>query len=160
MIALHSDDDTFGPGYKPELEVLSDAFGSTKTFTKEFIMNSWDLQKLKYEFLEGFSQLEQIYIANSVNVHISDLPQLVNLVYLGFFRCHGLNELTYFPKLINGLNVLYLQENDLTEKSVHKIMEWILQGPSKTTLKNVILTGNGLSHSQIGNFSQIFKVFL
>ena len=144
-------------------EIHPDAFHSSRNSTNGFRIYSCDLKQLKFKFLTGFNQLKFLSIWNCVNVHLSDLPSLTNLIYLQIIDCEGLNDWAVFPILTKGLDRLDLDKNNLSNNGTHKILEWILnKSPSNQTLRILKLSRNYLTRipHQFIYFTRLEEIYL
>ena len=131
---------------KKELTIHPEAFASSRNLMEEFGISYCDLSQLKFRFLVGFNRLSKFYIMDSVNVHMLNFPSLPNLTELVITLCPtALSNWTNFPNLTNGLTFLNVQDNGLNNQMLDRVLEWILNGPSRNTLSYIDLSGNTLT---------------
>ena len=126
-------------------DIHPEAFRSSKDFIKELKMSSFNMMMINFTFLEGFDQLKVLSIWHCVNFHLTSLPSLKMLIELRISYCKGLNEWMHFPSLTNGLEIIGLPGNGLTDNSADRLFQWIVNGPSKITLSRVDLGSNALT---------------
>jgi len=99
------------------LQVDSNAFQSTKNYTKTFEADTIDCGLLDFNFLSGFDQLNELLLLNIWNIEycLPSLPSLPSLKFLQAKYCAGCNELYSFPPLTNGLvRVEFMGFDDLS----------------------------------------------
>ena len=127
------------------IEIHPEAFRYSRNVTNYFTFDAFEMRNFNWSFLAGFNQLTNISIHYSFNVQISNLPSLPSLIELKIRWSTGLNNMTHFPFLSNGLFGLVIQYCGLNDQAVDRILNWIQNGPSNNTLICIYLSGNALS---------------
>ena len=154
-----------GHSHFPEqvrLEIHSEAFRSSRNFTKQVKIYSCDLEMLNFAFLTDFCQLTDLLIKNSINVRMSNFPQLPSLMNLQIIQCTGLNGWIEFPRSISSLEYINLQGNGLNDERMYAILEWILKSPSSDTLNRLDISFNKLTRIpiQLKSFAMLTRIYL
>lgn len=123
------------------LQVDPNAFRFTKSYTKKFFLNHIDCTLLDLNFLKGFDKLTTVHFTNVWNIQfcLPSLPPLPSLSMMEIEYCSGLDKFYEFPMLTNGLKAFVIRgfENDIserifTDKTVGRILEWVLLSSSDT----------------------------
>ena len=143
-------------------EIHPDAFRSFQNIPIRVTLKSVDMCNFNFSFLAGFQELNDLVLWNVVNVHLAALPLLPSLNQLSLYENSGLNEWTHFPPSIYRFTGLDLQNNGLTDEGVDRILEWLVNGPSKDTLGFLYLSGNALTRipQTIKSFSMLYEILL
>lgn len=121
-----------------ELQVDSNAFRSTKNFTKSFLIYNFDGKNLELDFLSGFNKLRNLTFDTITNIHdcFPKLPPLPNLKILVMQYVSGLVDIQTFPHLVHGLNSVALaphkEEEVWDNETVGSILEWLLISSAET----------------------------
>ena len=144
------------------LDIHPEAFRSSRNTTRIITIQSLDLGKLDFSFLQHFQALQEINIFDSFNLSVFNLPQLPRLSSIIINNCTGLNYWTNFPHLVNGLVNIFLKDNMLSDERVENILKKIQMGPSMETLVFLDLRGNALTRipRQLRHFSKILEINL
>ena len=111
------------------------AFRSSKNTTENISINNCDLTGLDFGFLSGFDQLSLTYFSGLSNIGAANwnsFPSLPNLNELTIYKSAGLNEWTGFPRLTRGLDRLYIQECDIQDAAMDRVLNWIAQSSADT----------------------------
>ena len=136
------------PNVNYKLQVLSNAFRSSKNFTSSVTISSCDLVLLDLSFLSHFDHLAAFSLPSSNNIQITfqSLPYpLKSLNTLDFYASQGLNETTDFPPVLaNGLKEVNLGSCSIGNNAASRILNWILKS-SNETLTTLYLDFNSLS---------------
>ena len=143
-------------------EIHPEAFRSSSNVTEEFAINWIDMSQMDFSFLVDFNELRILRIYNSINAHLSNLPSLLNLTELHVRYTAGINNWTHnFPaRLPSGLVSIIMQDNTLNDEAVNRLLNWILNGPSRNTLRYLFLSGNTLTRipRQLKSFSNLADI--
>ncbi len=153
------------------LQIDPNAFRLTKSYTTEFLLNHIDCTLMDLNFLSGFDKLYKLVFTNVWNIQfcLPSLPSLPRLSVLRLVYCSGLNEFNTFPILLNGLKdfQLYGFENDITEriftdKTVDRILDWVLLSSSDTLEELTIVNSTQLTQvpRQISSFKALKELWL
>lgn len=146
-----------------QLRIHPDAFRPSRNYTRLVKITYCDLSRLNFSFLEGFTQLNTLYIANSVKVHqagwgsLKNLPNLSTL-YIQRFRVNGWKT---FPRLDNGLKKVVFCLGDVEDATMDRILHWLTSTFSET-LQGLYLNSDSLTRFpvQIALFKQLEDAFL
>ena len=144
-------------------EIHADAFRYFRNTTEQFTIQAINMSLLEFSFLAEFNQMKMFSIESCIDVHLRNFPEdLPNLTSLKIDLSKGLDGLANFPQLTTGLESLNLHSNGLTDEGLYRILEWMLTGPSKTTLIRLRLGYNALSHipKQLEQFPKLKNVHL
>ena len=147
----------------PEIHMEAFASSNTRSFTTEFIIIDQNMELLKFNFLKDFNQLNTLKIVDSKKVHLSDLPELPNLIRISISNSSFKeNWWINLPSLIKGILDLYLDYNELDDEAAGWILQWIVMGPSRDTLRCIDLSGNTLTKipHQLKLFSHLKNIKL
>ena len=96
------------------------------------------------------------------NLSVFNLPQLPQLIKIKIINVTGLNHDYEFPDLVNGLEILHLESDRLSDERVDHILSKIKMGPSVNTLTYLDLDGNNLTRipTQLKTFQGLLGIFL
>ena len=130
---------------KPLLKVHPEAFRSSRDVCNEITISWVDFKNLSFSFLEGFNLLQYLKIENSDNFCLLDLPPLPLFHTLRIVNSTGLNDWTHFPSLSFGLLTVSIVHCDLSDLAAGRILDWLLNGPSKRNLCVINLDSNILT---------------
>ena len=114
------------------------AFRSSKNTTTWLIITNCDLTGLDFGFLSGFDQLSLTYFSGLSNIGAANwnsFPSLLSLNELTIYKSAGLNEWTSFPRLTRGLDRVHIQECDIQDAAMDRVLNWIAQSSVDTLLR-------------------------
>ena len=139
------------------LQIHRDAFWSSRKSTQLFYIFNCNISDLNFIFLEEFSNLTYIFLRSSIFVQLASLPPLPSLKYLNIQYNRGLELITMFPNLVNGIVTMQLNGNNIDDMTIDRILKWILESPSVDTLKELDISRNVLTKipHQIASFNML-----
>lgn len=146
-----------------QLVIHSDAFRSSRNYTSGIRIDYCDLSRLNFSFFTGFSQLDSIHIQTSAHVYKASwesLPPLPKLTRLHISSCR-INGWKKFPQLITGLQNVDLSSDDIDDKTMEHILNWLLEHATET-LEILNVFSNALEHfpTKIASFKLLKMVLL
>ena len=130
------------------LQLHPQAFHSSKNTTQTLFINFCDINGFDFDFLAGFDQLTRISFLTVQKIdhaNWTSFPStLSSLAELHISSSStGLNDWTMFPQLSRGINILFLQSNDIQDDVINRILNWTLKY-SANTLERLSLFNNDL----------------
>ena len=140
-----------GPCYnakkKPFIQVDPDAFRLSHNSAKALCINTFDMLGFNFSFMENMNQLEKLDLLSCSNVHSLNFPLLPKLRNLRIWWLNnGLKDWSFLqPIFSTGLELLYLKDSSMGDDDVNQVLELLLKGPTKDTLKNLDLGKNSLT---------------
>jgi len=153
------------------LQVDTDAFRSTKSYTEKLTITYIDCTLLDLSFLSGFDKLTHLNLWNINNIQIClpRLPPLPKLNRLEFKYATGMNHLlNIYPTLTNGLKVFWFYgwrpDNDKTynDETIDHIMDWLLLSSANTLEEMLIIDMNQMTRvpHKVASFKALKKLLL
>jgi hypothetical protein len=137
--------DLLGPS-KDSFQLIMDpsALRSSSSYTKQLVISVCDLSLLDFNFLRGFSRLEELRLDSTTNIKpIENLPPLTSLVGLAIDNSQGFEALTNFPaRAFSSLNHLYFYNDALNDQAVDIILNAFASSTSANTLVTLTLSKN------------------
>ena len=140
----------------PSLQIDRDAFWSSRNSTQSFRIINCKISKLNFYFLEGFYNLTNIILISDNGVQLASLPLLPKLNYIRISDTTGLTKLSTFPKLVNGIETLQLDNNNIDDITIDSILKWVIESPTVDTLNELDISSNLLT--KIPHHISSFKV--
>lgn len=142
-----------------------DAFLLSRESAQLLWIYDCDTTGLDFEFLYGFDALRYIYLYYSSNVHLAQwatLPELLQLTRLYVINSTGLNEWTQFPTLARGLTDFILDNDNINDVAMDRILSWAAES-SANSLKYLSIPQNDLTRipsQAISRFTLLEQLFL
>ena len=133
-----------------KLKIHPDAFRSSRNFSR-YVRISWcDLMGLDFFFLKDFAYLEHLVLYYNAQFSLAEwltLPTttLSNCANFDIFSSTGVDDWATFPVLIQGLITMDISSNKISDLAVDRILQWILDSPSISTLKKMDISYNELT---------------
>ena len=143
-----------------QIKIDQDAFKSSGNFTKAIKINSCDTSGLKFHFLNGFHQLQELLFIMVSYVYLADwfsFPPLLGLkIFVTDFGT-GVKEWSQFPYLENGLSEIWLISCGIDDIAIDRILEWLQNSPTKDTLTTLSIQKNAITTipRQISSFKNL-----
>ena len=146
---------SFGP-----LVIDRFALTSSGDYTTDLILDSFDLSRTDFSFLENFARLVTLSISSSSGIQtFGTLPPLPALKELSVFDCTGFESLQSVPGLkFAQLENLRLNSNQLSDSAV----EVILGSVDSSALAHLSLNNNRLTRvpDRVPSMARLERIFL
>lgn len=140
------------------------ALRSSSSYTKQLVISKCDLSLLDFDFLRGFSRLEELRLDSASNIKpIENLPPLTSLVGLAIDNSQGFEALTNFPaRAFSSLNHLYFYNDELNDQAIDIILNAFVTSTSANTLATLTLSKNQITRvpSQVLSLPNILNFAL
>ena len=150
-------------GYQ-KLKIDPEAFSCTKNMTSSFEIANCDLSNEDFFFLKEFKMLTFFSIYSSANIHLANWKNLPSLALhsINIFHCPTLDEWDRFLSMVNQfrLRSINLYDNDIGDKTMSRILKWLLESPSSESLNFLTINKNLLTYipSQISLFKNLKSI--
>ena len=149
------------PSTKVQLQIDSDAIGSSANYTTFLQITSCDFSRLDFSFLNGFNHLIYLELYDSIGIEtLQSLTPPPRLSLMVIENCRGFDALsTGFPPI--AVDNIWLEKNDLTDDNSAAILDSILIRSSER-LSSLWMGGNLLTRipPQLVSFgSQLHDIY-
>jgi Leucine-rich repeat (LRR) protein len=140
------------------------AIRSSSSYTKQLVISKCDLSLLNFDFLRGFTRLEELRLDTTSNVKpIENLPPLTSLVGLAIDNSQGFDDLINFPaRAFSSLDHLYFYNDGLSDQAVDIVLNAFVSSTSASTLTTLTLSKNQITRvpSQIVSLPNVINFAL
>ena len=125
-----------------------DAFKGTRDFTEYISIESCNLNRMNFDFLEGFTALQQLVFMKSSFIQLQLMPYLPSFTFLRFYHCQQVTS-WYQPAKTPNLETLFITGTNVLDDPATQFITGF-----KDSLIELKLHGNELT--EFPKFAQTF----